>query len=244
MTQRHDRRMSSSIRPSDGRGPLTLPVKLVGRAGSTISALAVRPQIAARLLGVAVGGVVLAHGLIKIGWPISMGMRGMARGSRMLALSGDHPLLRRRNMAVLTVAVDIRRPVSEVWAFVTDLTNSPNWTRSGSELRQTSAGTMGVGATIESSRRILGRDIKSQSLRVTAYEPERAVSFVAKIPILRRAEVRLVFEPIAGGTRVIRTSEVEPGQVLRFLLPLLLPVLTSVQNTEMANIKRQLEAGP
>ena len=30
------------------------------------------------VLRVAVGGVVLAHGLIKVGWPISMGMRGMA----------------------------------------------------------------------------------------------------------------------------------------------------------------------
>ena len=147
-------------------------------------------------------------------------------------------------MAQLEVAVDIHRPVSEVWAFVNDLKNSPNWTRSGSELRQTSAGPLGIGATIESSRRILGRDIKSQSLRVTAYEPDRAISFVAEIPILRRAEVRLVFESVEGGTRVTRTSEVEPGRVLRFLLPLLLPLLTSVQNTEMANIKRQIEAGP
>lgn len=147
-------------------------------------------------------------------------------------------------MAVLRVAVDIRRPVQEVWAFVTDLKNSPNWTRSGSELRQTSAGTLGVGATIESSRRILGRDIKSQSLRVTAYDREHAVSFAAAIPILRRAEVRLVFEPIEGGTRLTRTSEVEPGPVLRLLLPLLLPLLTNVQKTEMANIKRQVEAGP
>lgn len=30
------------------------------------------------VLRLAVGGVVLAHGLIKIGWPISMGMGGMA----------------------------------------------------------------------------------------------------------------------------------------------------------------------
>ena len=30
------------------------------------------------VLRVAVGGVILAHGLIKIGWPISMGQRGMA----------------------------------------------------------------------------------------------------------------------------------------------------------------------
>jgi putative oxidoreductase len=30
------------------------------------------------VLRVAVGGVVLAHGLLKIGWPVSMGMRGAA----------------------------------------------------------------------------------------------------------------------------------------------------------------------
>lgn len=30
------------------------------------------------VLRLAIGGVILAHGLIKIGWPISMGMRGMA----------------------------------------------------------------------------------------------------------------------------------------------------------------------
>ena len=137
-------------------------------------------------------------------------------------------------MARLAVAVDIRRPVPEVWAFVTDLKNSPRWTRSGSELRQTSAGPMGVGATIESTRRVLGRDITSQRLRVTTYEPGHAISLVGEIPILRRAEMPLVFEPIEGGTRVTRTSELEPGPVLRFLLPVLLPMLTSVQNTEMA----------
>ena len=30
------------------------------------------------VLRLAIGGVVIAHGFIKIGWPISMGMRGMA----------------------------------------------------------------------------------------------------------------------------------------------------------------------
>ena len=146
-------------------------------------------------------------------------------------------------MMELEVAVDISRPVSEVWAFVTDLKNSPNWTRSGSELRQTSPGPLGVGATLESSRRILGRDIKSQSLRVTAYEPEHAIFLVSEIPILGRADVRLAFEPIEGGTRVTRTSAIEPRRVLRFVLRVLLPLITSLQNTEMASIKRQIEAG-
>jgi hypothetical protein len=146
-------------------------------------------------------------------------------------------------MTELEVAVDIGRPVSEVWAFVTDLTNSPNWTRSGSELRQTSRGPLGVGATIESSHRILGREIKSQSLRVTGYEPEHAIFLVSQIPILGRADVRLAFERIEVGTRLTRTSAIEPGRLFRFVLPALRPLLRSDQNTEMANIKRQVEAG-
>jgi uncharacterized protein YndB with AHSA1/START domain len=145
-------------------------------------------------------------------------------------------------MTELEVAVDIRRPVSEVWAFVLDLKNSPNWTRSGSQLRQTSPGPMGVGATIESSRRILGRDIKSQSLRVLAFEPGHALFLVSENPILGRADVRLVFEPIEGGTRVTRTSAIEPKRALRLVLRVLLPLLASAHNTEMASIKRQIEA--
>jgi len=30
------------------------------------------------ILRLSIGGIILAHGLIKIGWPISMGMRGLA----------------------------------------------------------------------------------------------------------------------------------------------------------------------
>jgi len=147
-------------------------------------------------------------------------------------------------MMELEVAVDIRRPVSEVWAFVTDLKNSPNWTHSGSQLRQTSPGPLDVGATIESSHRILGRDIKSQSLRVTAFEPEHAIFLESEIPILGRADVRLAFEPIESGTRLTRTSAIEPGRLFRFVLPILRPLLASDQNTEMANIKRQIELVP
>src|SRR6266550_2225627 len=74
-------------------------------------------------------------------------------------------------MLRIDVTTLIARPVQEVWDFFIDLTNSPRWTRSGSELRRTSPGALGVGATLESVRPMFGREIKSQTIEVTRYAP-------------------------------------------------------------------------
>jgi hypothetical protein len=139
-------------------------------------------------------------------------------------------------------SVFISRPVQEVWDFVGDLKNSPGWTRSGSELRQTSEGPVGVGTTIESRRRLFGRDVKSQSLRVVGYEPIREVVFEGSVPLLGHPKMRLSFEPSGAGTRLTRMAELELGAPLRFLQPLLSRMLSSVFESEMTSIKRLMEA--
>lgn len=139
-------------------------------------------------------------------------------------------------------SVFISRPVQEVWDFVGDLKNSPGWTRSGSELRQTSEGPVGVGTTIESRRRLFGRDVKSQSLRVVGYEPIREVVFEGSVPLLDHPKMRLSFEPSGAGTRLTRMAELELGAPLRFLQPLLSRMLSSVFESEMTSIKRLMEA--
>ena len=141
-------------------------------------------------------------------------------------------------------SVVINRPVQEVWDFVTDLTNSPRWTRSGSALRQTSDGPPGVGATIESRRQLFGRfEVKSQSIVVTEYEPNHSVSYEARVPLLRRAAQRLLFEAVAEGTRLTRSTEVEPGRALRVLQPVVPRLIRAIHTTELARLKRLIEAG-
>ena len=44
----------------------------------------------------------------------------------------------------IAVSTLINRPLQEVWDFSMDLSNSSQWTASGSELRQTSTGPPGV----------------------------------------------------------------------------------------------------
>src|SRR5207253_10404804 len=103
---------------------------------------------------------------------------------------------RRPAMVRIDVTTKINRPVQEVWDFFIDLTNSPHWTRSGSTLHQTSAGALGVGATVESGRRVLGRDFKAQTITATEYEPAHLISYTADVPLLGHIASGFTFVPV------------------------------------------------
>ena len=145
---------------------------------------------------------------------------------------------------MLRIAVNtlINRPVQEVWDFFIDLTNSPHWTASGSELRQTSSGPPGVGMTIESVRPIFGREIKSQTIEILQYEPGRFISMTTAVPLLGRAAMRFTFESVGGGTRLSREGDLGLGRAERLLGPILTDVLRKGWRTEMANLKRLIGA--
>ena len=117
---------------------------------------------------------------------------------------------------MLRIAVNtlINRPVQEVWDFFLDLTNSPRWTRSGSELRQMSEAPLGVGATITSVRPIFGREIKSQTIVVTHYEPGHLISLTTAVPLLGHTTGGFTFERVGGGTRLSRwgRTRTRPGR--------------------------------
>jgi uncharacterized protein YndB with AHSA1/START domain len=135
----------------------------------------------------------------------------------------------------------IDRPVSDVWDFFIDLKHSPRWTRSGSELRQTSAGAPGVGMTIESVRPILGREIRSQTIVVTEYEPGRHLSIEATVPLIGRTPGGFTFESVGNATRVSRWGEIDLGRAEGLLGPSLVRLLRSSWRVELRNLKRLLE---
>jgi uncharacterized protein YndB with AHSA1/START domain len=144
----------------------------------------------------------------------------------------------------MSVSALIRRPVQEVWDFFIDLTNSPQWTASGSEVRQTSAGAPGVGTTMESVRSIFGRELVSQRLKVVAYEPGRLMSMTTAVPHLGQVGMRFTFESVPNGTRLTRAGEVELDGVKGLLGQLFAPLLRKGWRIEMRNIKRLIEARP
>jgi carbon monoxide dehydrogenase subunit G len=66
----------------------------------------------------------------------------------------------------------INRPVEEVFAYVSNVENWPQWISGASEARQTSPGSMGVGTTFTQVSHYLGRQFEVNA-KVTEYELNR-----------------------------------------------------------------------
>lgn len=106
---------------------------------------------------------------------------------------------------------EIDRPPDEVFAYVTDLSNLPEWQSGVREA--TVDGPMRVGAIVHERRCLFGRDL-STTLEVSEYEPGRRFSLRARSGPLP-FEVEHTFEPSNAGTRLVFHGEAEPPGVLR-----------------------------
>jgi uncharacterized protein YndB with AHSA1/START domain len=68
--------------------------------------------------------------------------------------------------------VVIKRPVEEVFAFVTDPNNDPLWQMTILGTEQTSEGPVDVGTTLRNTAKFLGRRIET-TMEATENEPPR-----------------------------------------------------------------------
>jgi carbon monoxide dehydrogenase subunit G len=94
--------------------------------------------------------------------------------------------------------VEIDRSLHEVWEYLVDPENVPEWQSSAVSSHQVSNGPMAVGTKLEDERKFLGRRAKSE-VEVTEYEPERVFTLHGTSgPI--RFTFRHRLEERAGGT--------------------------------------------
>jgi len=130
--------------------------------------------------------------------------------------------------------VEIDRAPSEVFAFLADGENDRRW-RSGVLDVRRKAG-QGQGAVYEQGvRGPFGRRVPAD-YEITAYEPDRRISFRAIAgPV--RPEGFYVLEPTAGGTRVGFTLRASPTGFAR----LMAPMVTKTMRSEVSQLDRLKE---
>jgi uncharacterized protein YndB with AHSA1/START domain len=139
----------------------------------------------------------------------------------------------------------IARPAEDVWAGLSNADNVKRWSLSGSEFRQTSPGPMGVGASLEEGRVVLGRFVRYQSFVVTEYEPNRTLAMtVTLFGIIRKpGTLRFTLGPTGEGTRVTYVAEMDFKRGLRPFEGRLAKLLSRSLGLQLANLKRLVEAG-
>jgi uncharacterized protein YndB with AHSA1/START domain len=137
----------------------------------------------------------------------------------------------------------INRPIEEVWKFLTDFENYPNWHKGMAEARQTSEGPTGPGTTVKVVAKVLGQH--AMKLVITNFEPNKKIAWRVEARPLTGAAgyaAGYTFESVQGGTRVFKYIEGDFAGIFRLLDPMLNRPLSKIEiETELSNAKRLLE---
>ena len=145
----------------------------------------------------------------------------------------------RRDMRI-EESVEINRPVVEVYEYVANPENLPEWAGTAIETRKDTPGPLLKGSTFTVVGKFLGRRFETP-FEVTAHESPRLHSHKSTGGPLPQ-EWTLTFEEVAGGTRITEVVEGEPGNFCRLAGPLLERAGRRQFRTDLENVKDLLEA--
>ena len=139
-----------------------------------------------------------------------------------------------------THVIEIRRPVEDVFAVLTDVTKTGRWYPAKVEEWWTSPPPHGIGSTRRARTWVLGRAMESDAV-VTAYDPPR----LAAMKGLSRSApfvATLRFEPIDGATRATVETVFTLSGAMRLIGPLFIPAYERGWDKGLATLKTLMEA--
>jgi uncharacterized membrane protein len=143
-------------------------------------------------------------------------------------------------MIRVEVNVLIKRPVEEVFSFISNFENNPVWQSGIKEAGITSAGPLSVGTTYAQVSKFLGRQIDT-TFEVIEYEPNRKIkarSTSGSFPIQFMRSV----EPAEGGTKVHAVIEGDASGFFKLAEPILSRMTQKQIEADYATLKDLLES--
>jgi hypothetical protein len=141
-------------------------------------------------------------------------------------------------------SIVINRPIDEVWAYFTDWFNAPRVGEAGIiGLRQTSSGPLGVGATLQGRRVVLGFETRNNYL-CTEWDPQHAFAATIKGRPFRSAAARVTLESRAEGTHLAVSTDFELQPAMKLLWPFAGPLMRRRWHAGFARGKALIEAKP
>lgn len=142
-------------------------------------------------------------------------------------------------MAQFEREIVIERTPGDVFAYLTDLANLPEWQSSIAEIRHEEEGPLREGARFVEVRRVAGRRIES-TIEVATLEPEREFALrVVEGPL--PGTVRHLLAPESGATRLTVVGELGGGGLRSLAGPLLERAARREAEGDLRRLKRVLE---
>ncbi|MEO6201259.1 MAG: SRPBCC family protein [Cryobacterium sp.] len=144
-----------------------------------------------------------------------------------------------RRLTIQT-GIDLTVSAAEVFDFVADHTNAPQWQKGLHEVRRMTPGPLGVGTEHEFARRFAGMSVVSRN-RFIEFEPGRFVAFEIPSGKITGVASYLVEPTGANTSRLISTVDFEVAGLARFATPLLARMFQRASERDEATLKALLE---
>lgn len=142
-------------------------------------------------------------------------------------------------MAVIEESILIRRPVDQVFAYATNVTNLTRWVADMVDVEMVSPEPMGIGATFKGANKVMGQRMPWTS-QVTQYELNKswgAVSTSGSTLI----EETMFFDSVEGGTKFTAKYNIKLGGVLKLVSPIMANSMRSQTRNNLVTLKKLLE---
>ncbi len=139
-------------------------------------------------------------------------------------------------------SVEINRPPDEVFNYVANPENLPEWSGIVLEVHKEGQGQLRQGDRFTSVAKFLGRRFETP-MEVTAHESPRRHSDRSTGGPFEQEYTFILEETAGGGTRLTEVAEGEPGGFFRLVGPLLEMAGRRQFRADLGNLKDLLEAG-
>ena len=144
-------------------------------------------------------------------------------------------------MVDVTVSTTINRPVDQVFAFVADMENEPQWHTDALEVKRLSEGEVGKGTSFQVQFKPSPMGPTEGMVELVEFEPGRRIVARSDLGNMKPT-VTYVFEAAEGNTSVSRRIQIETSGLMMVLMKPMMKMMVRRRNIGfIANLKRVLE---
>jgi uncharacterized membrane protein len=137
-------------------------------------------------------------------------------------------------------AIEIARPVEDVFAFASDFANDTRWSGAIKVSEQTSDGPLGLGTTVHQVGELMGQRVETSGSIVT-FEPGSLICYRSDTPPVPHQECR-AFEATANGTRVVVVLEARLSGMYRLAEGMIRGATEKQMRADLAALRSLLES--
>jgi uncharacterized membrane protein len=138
-----------------------------------------------------------------------------------------------------TKVIAINRPIDEVFTYVSNLQNGPEWQNGLVEVCRKANGPLGIGSQFSAVRKFLGRKMESV-IEFVVYEPDKRIAFKS-VSGSSPFEQSFLFETAGEGTKLTTVLKLQTEGLMGLAEPLIASSVKQEMEADLSVLKEKLE---